>query len=725
MEKLTVDFCKQKPSFLVGKLKSGGGIELSQPIVYNGLFAKHTLYGSKTASHPSKLVKTHWKGGGYFTSLVTGENGVNYMNRKKLNLSLKPAGFMVNMEVRKKQKVVGGILKNVNNEITKDMERKYQVSLNKNSLSVLSTNSTGSAPSVATYSKVMKTIQRPNASSLKDFKGSPLEYKRILDYFQFTLVDTVNSDKNLILYRPNSRSIFNSIREGGDIKSAIKRAYDTSDPQNIRWYDKAIFATFDRPACMASIIRKIDTVYTKRLPNNNAKYYRLKSSSNNIENIKNLINRDLVQEGIDIDRYVLKNKSKELNKDRGPYEYFLDREQFFKANNIVRTIVLFYWMFNYPGDNEHILLRYFISLIDTYHDFTGGRAINTKQGGFKNLWPSNTDRFANKSIPNYNTNKILVNNSPFLTKILGRDIYKRLLSTSKISNTNVNKAKRIVATQNKTSSELLTDSRKLADLLYFFINLLSVNNNLIRNIEDYIGGNPNVILNRNSNGKFIDNIRGFEAGIIPRLVTEMSGSALCNSLDSEDKTTGNKTAFVIDIFTSRQAPCIVGRSVVHDTGILDPAMGRKALSWGQVLDVCGKKSYPVHEKYKNRSQNGRVPKYDLKRSRTNNNNKLTPKKPKMNINAARTELNKLTSLRPNQKNNYLKKINEAPNNILRILNNAKQVANTQRATGASNVPGNKRSRSNNGPNNINPQSQQRKMRKVIRPVTQRVTRSRK
>jgi hypothetical protein len=55
----------------------------------------------------------------------------------------------------------------------------------------------------------------------------------------------------------------------------------------------------------------------------------------------------------------------------------------------------------------------------------------------------------------------------------------------------------------------------------------------------------------------------------------------------------------------------------------------------------------------------------------------------MNVNNgvnARLELNKLTSLRQNQKNNYLKKINEAPNNILSILNNAKQVASTQRAT---------------------------------------------
>ena len=293
MDRLTVDLCRQKPSFLVGKLKPNGeGIELSQPIVYDGLFAKHTLYGSKTVSHPSKLVKTQWKGGGYFTSLVTGENGVNYMGMKKLNLSLKSDGFMVNMEVRKKQKVVGGILKNVNNEIISDMERKYNVKLIKNTLSVLSINSTGSAPSVATYSKIMKTIQSPNASFLKDFKGSPLEYKRILDYFQFTLVDTVNSNKNLILYRPNSQSIFNSIRDGGDIKSAIKRAYDTSDPQNIRWYNKAIFATVDRPACMASIIRKIDTVYAKKLPDNTAKYYRIKSLPNNIEIIKKLINSD-------------------------------------------------------------------------------------------------------------------------------------------------------------------------------------------------------------------------------------------------------------------------------------------------------------------------------------------------------------------------------------------------------------------------------------------------
>jgi hypothetical protein len=587
-------FCKQKPSFLIGKLKPDGGIELSQPIVYNGLFAKHTLYGSKTASHPSKLVKTQWKGGGYFTSLVTGENGVNYMKKKNLNISLKSSGFMVNAKVRGKRKIVGGILKNVNNAIINDMQRKYNVSLNKNSLSVLSTSSTGSAPSVATYSKVMKTIQGQGASFLKDFKGSPLEYKRILDYFQFTLVDTVNSYKNLILYRPNSKSIFNSIREGGDIKSAIKRAYDTSDPQNIRWYNKAIFATVDRPACMASIIRKIDTVYAKKLPDNTAKYYRIKPSLNNINIIKDLINKDLNQYSIDINAYILKGKK--LNKSRGPYEYFLDREKFLiSSNNSERTIVLFYWMFNYPGDNEHILLRYFISLIDTYHDFTDKRATNNNQGGFKNLWPTNTNKLTNKSIPNYNTQRILVNNSPFLTKILGRDIYKRLLSRSEM-NDNVIKAKKIVATQNKTGSELLNDSRKLGDLLYFFINLLSVNNSLIRTIEQYIGGEPRYS-------------QGFTAGIIPRMVNEMTGPALCNSLDSEDNRTGNKTAFVIDIFTSIQAPCIVGRSVIHDTGVLDPARGRTALSWGQVLDECGKKSYRVNEQYKNRAQNGRNAKF--------------------------------------------------------------------------------------------------------------------
>jgi hypothetical protein len=87
------------------------------------------------------------------------------------------------------------------------------------------------------------------------------------------------------------------------------------------------------------------------------------------------------------------------------------------------------------------------------------------------------------------------------------------------------------------------------------------------------------------------------------------------------------------------------------------------------------------------------PVFNLKINRTTNNNKLTPKKTKtnnrannmnvnnganiMNINA-RTELNKLTSLRPNQKNNYLKKINETPNNILNILYNARRVANSQR-----------------------------------------------
>jgi len=59
----------------------------------------------------------------------------------------------------------------------------------------------------------------------------------------------------------------------------------------------------------------------------------------------------------------------------------------------------------------------------------------------------------------------------------------------------------------------------------------------------------------------------------------------------------------------------------------------------------------------------------------NNNNKLTPKKPKT---IARAELNKLTSLSRNQKINYLEKIKQNPNNILRILYNARRVANSQR-----------------------------------------------
>jgi len=59
----------------------------------------------------------------------------------------------------------------------------------------------------------------------------------------------------------------------------------------------------------------------------------------------------------------------------------------------------------------------------------------------------------------------------------------------------------------------------------------------------------------------------------------------------------------------------------------------------------------------------------------NNNNKLPPKKPKT---IARVELNKLTSLSRNQKINYLEKIKRDPTNILRILSNARRVANSQR-----------------------------------------------
>jgi len=63
--------------------------------------------------------------------------------------------------------------------------------------------------------------------------------------------------------------------------------------------------------------------------------------------------------------------------------------------------------------------------------------------------------------------------------------------------------------------------------------------------------------------------------------------------------------------------------------------------------------------------------------------KVTPTKPKPLLNrliGARAELNKLTSLRQNQKINYLEKMKQDPTNIIRILNNAKRVASTQRAT---------------------------------------------
>jgi hypothetical protein len=66
------------------------------------------------------------------------------------------------------------------------------------------------------------------------------------------------------------------------------------------------------------------------------------------------------------------------------------------------------------------------------------------------------------------------------------------------------------------------------------------------------------------------------------------------------------------------------------------------------------------------------------KNKNNNNNEVTSGFTKMNINAASAELNKLTSLRQNQKNNYLEKMKKNPSSILDILNNAKRLANTQR-----------------------------------------------
>lgn len=655
--------CDTKPLFMLGLRNEIGGLTLGIPLVYDGLLADHVLHTSDGSSHPSQLVVSDFRN--KTSSLITGENAPF--------LSEVP-----NILVKTGQKQSkAGLLTKLDREKVKILKSRYRTITNSSSLNkffIQSFSKTGRAPTVAQYSKIMKDIQ--SKKTIKNLQGSPLEYKRILDYFQFTLVKTLNANDKLFLYRPSVHKIHYNLSKFTNYKESIMSSYNSKDENDFHLYDKAYFATKDRPAALASVIRGIKTLFKRSYSVEGAwRAYAFEGNTqNNIIKIRNYIKQDLDSLKIKISDYISYN----YTTSKGDIKYFLNYKNFLQANNdTIRTKILFYWIFNYPSDTDGKLLQKFISILDTFHDFTGvrstGKSIN--QGGFNNIWPSGSKAFLETKKMNFDkfsVNNVLKNDSSFVVKILGRNIY-RMAKDNGVSE--------IVAKQNTRNLGVSTQ-RKLSHLLYFFTNILGGSKGLTHMCEEYI------------------------SQILINVGEKIEKNNFCNVLNKN-----GKHGLVIDIFSQGGLDCIKKQSSIHAVGIMDPA-GRSAETWKEIVSVDGhtctgrgskipvkidldlddeKQLVRINNEYKRqleeiRRMNGNhrttgasnVP--GNKRSRTNNNNKLTPKKPKMNINAARIELNKLTSLRPNQKSNYLKKINETPNSILRILNNAKQVAIRQRAT---------------------------------------------
>ena len=243
--------CDTNPTFMLGK-RDGNGLVLGVPLVYSGLMADHTLHTSDGSSHPSQLVVSDYKTGAP-SSLITGENAPFISQTPNILISTGANGnSKAGMNLR------------LNQERVRLLKSKYPSIRNSSRLNrffIQSFSKSGSAPSVAQYAKIMKAIQSKRIG--KNFQGSPLEYKRILDYFQFTLVEKLNSGNNLFLYRPTVHKIHDNLRSFSNYKEAIMKSYSSQNENDFVLYDKAFFATKDRPAALASVVRGIKTVFKR------------------------------------------------------------------------------------------------------------------------------------------------------------------------------------------------------------------------------------------------------------------------------------------------------------------------------------------------------------------------------------------------------------------------------------------------------------------------------
>jgi len=620
--------CDTKPLFMLGLRNEIGGLTLGIPLVYDGLLADHVLHTSDGSSHPSQLVVSDFRN--KTSSLITGENAP-FLSEVP-NILVKTG--------KKDRKA--GLLTKLDQEKVKILKSKYRTITNSSRLNkffIQSFSKSGNAPTVAQYSKIMKDIK--SKKNIKNLQGSPLEYKRILDYFQFTLVKTLNANDKLFLYRPSVHKIHDNLSRFTNYKESIMSSYNSQDENDFHLYDRAYFATKDRPAALASVIRGIKTLFKRSSTVEGTwRAYAFKGDTKvNITKIRTYIKQDLDNLKIKISDYISYN----YTTSKGDIKYFLNYKNFLQANNdTIRAKILFYWIFNYPSDADGKLLQKFIAILDTFHDFTGvrstGKGIN--QGGFNNIWPSrSTNAFLNTKKMNFDkfsVNNVLKNDSSFIVKILGRNIY-RMAKDNGVS--------KIVAEQN-TRNLGVSNQRKLSHLLYFFTNILGGSKGLTHMCEEYI------------------------SQILINVGEKIEKNNFCNFLNRN-----GKHGLVIDIFSQGGLDCIKKQSSIHAVGIMDPA-SRSAESWKEIISADG---------HTCTGRGSKIPvKFDL-------------------------DLDD---------ENQLVRIN---NEYKRQLEEIRRMNGNHRTTGASNVPGNKRSRTNNKPNNMNTQSQQRKIRKTVRAVTRSQT----
>jgi hypothetical protein len=763
--------CTTKPYFVMIK-STNSGYSFDNHVDYTSPFAEHKLIQKSNMLHPSLIVNSDWKlnKNKSISRLITGESARNFREKKTPN-ETRVEGARGSLNGM-------GYANIIKRDGTWTIARHNSI------------GSSGSAASVAEVAMVLNGLSK-KLGNIK-IRGSPLEYKRMLDYLQFIMVKKVSGNDSISLARPNNAYIMQEMRDtSSTIENAYMKVFNNPDKSNRTIYKNAYFVSYDRLAAFASVIRDIPTIYQKEIEKEIYEY-RVMDKGKYIQKIIQEIEKDLkTTEHISFERkvdskgrtHILSYKKRPVITSSKLFGWFLDTRDVFKEDGEVKgsgfhkidkktkVKILFYWVFNYPhlsgrpGVPNPIIIEYFLSLVDTFHDFSDDRSKSV----FRGIWPTSDSRLWNNSrrrlsngITNSNIPKTEMQHR-FLVDLLGIDIYRR--AVRKVYDYEV------VESIKKTNTRTQIDPHmRLAHFLFFIVNILgsqSARGNVVGECEEYASQLMLKISEKNTPENIetkmseknaclvVDAISGslpspmkkisvyHNIGILDQASTsvltwgDLNSPPNCPKAIAKEKTEEQKKRAREEasklglnftrmskanrkIFTAKlnradkrrdkkeKENIEENRKKIAEQNKIEKARKDRALrktlrvQRGISKTKTAKRVQTPKPQTAKRVQTPKpqtakrvqtpkpqtvsgaritVPKnpvFNFKRNGTTNNGVNN-----MNVNNgvnARTELNKLTSLRPNQKNNYLKKINEAPNNILSILNNAKQVASRQRAT---------------------------------------------
>ena len=535
--------CKIKPQFVIVR-DTGNGYLLDNTVNYNGPFAKHKLSQKSGYNHPSLEIKSNW---GDINEYISG------VNTGKLTLSAEQ--FKV---LYKAGKV--------------DLRKKG------NGYYITSIKQNGAGASINELSQILQQISTKNGNI--PYRGSPIEYKRILDYLQFLAVKKIDEDSRLYFSRPNNLTLMRNIRSSNKIQDVFNSIINY---ENAILYRTAYFVSFDRLAAFASVVRNVPTIYDKAggkskkiettensIPRTFVKINKKNDDKENIQIIREYILMDLQKDGIKINS---RSNSNEIISYRnipiitqGPlFKWFLNIKTWNKLPNVdLRIKVLFYWIFFYPNANGNNkvpnmkIIEYFLSIADTFHDF------GKKSKSFSNIVGTKEEK---QNAESKTENGISLSNKPntsnqlkFIVKLLGADIYRAVDSY----NTNVMNTLSTTNKRNVNSSQTkLTSGLKVAHFLYLITNIFGSSASNITKTEEYAG---NLM---------------YRLGV---RFTKNNTKNLCAQLNDE------KACIVVDAISKSLDPCLKNLSIYHNVGILDTAK-KGILSLGNLINskMCIKK----------------------------------------------------------------------------------------------------------------------------------------